>query len=36
VIDASIVPEIPTVAINLTVIMIAERLAQLVYGGGAS
>lgn len=36
VIDASIMPEIPTVAINLTVIMIAERLVQLVYGAGAS
>ena len=32
VIDASIMPDIPTVAINLTVIMIAERLARAVYG----
>ncbi len=32
VIDASIMPEIPTVAIHLTVIMIAERLARAVYG----
>jgi choline dehydrogenase len=30
VIDASIMPEIPTVAIHLTVIMMAERLARVV------
>jgi choline dehydrogenase len=32
VIDASIMPEVPTVATNPTVIMIAERLAKRVYG----
>jgi choline dehydrogenase len=32
VIDASIMPEVPTVATNPTVLMIAEHLAQRVYG----
>jgi len=32
VIDASIMPEVPTVATNPTVIMMAEHLANKVYG----
>ena len=35
VIDASIMPEVPTVATNPTVIMIAEHLARTIYGRGA-
>lgn len=34
VIDASILPELPSAAINLTVIMVAEHLSRLVYGAG--
>ena len=33
VVDASIIPRIPSSVPNLTVIMIAERIARLVYGG---
>ena len=31
VVDASIIPVVPSVAINLTTIMIAERIAKAVY-----
>ena len=31
VVDASVIPEIPTAATNLTVIMLAERIYQRVY-----
>ena len=31
VVDASIIPEIPSAPINLTVIMLAERIYQRVY-----
>jgi choline dehydrogenase len=31
VIDASIMPDVPSVAINPTTIMIAERIARVVY-----
>jgi choline dehydrogenase len=31
VVDASIIPDIPSAAINLTVIMLAERIFQRVY-----
>jgi choline dehydrogenase len=34
VIDASILPELPSAAINLTVIMVAEHLSRQVYGAG--
>ena len=33
VVDASILPRIPSGVTNLTIIMIAERIARLVYGG---
>jgi choline dehydrogenase len=33
VIDASIIPDIPSTAINLTVIMLAERIYQRIYAG---
>jgi choline dehydrogenase len=32
VVDASILPAVPSVATNLTTIMVAERIAQVVYG----
>jgi choline dehydrogenase len=32
VVDASIIPEVPSTATNLTVIMIAERIFERVYG----
>lgn len=35
VVDASIIPVVPSVAINLTTIMVAERIARLVYGSEA-
>jgi choline dehydrogenase len=31
VVDASIIPDVPSTAINLTVIMLAERVYQRVY-----
>jgi choline dehydrogenase len=34
VVDASIMPVVPSVALNPTVIMIAERIAKTVYAGG--
>ena len=33
VVDASILPRVPSSVTNLTVIMVAERIARLVYGG---
>ena len=33
VVDASIIPDVPSAAINLTVIMLAERIYQRVYAG---
>jgi choline dehydrogenase len=33
VVDASIIPVVPSVAINPTTIMVAERIAKLIYGG---
>jgi choline dehydrogenase len=33
VVDASIIPDVPSTAINLTVIMLAERIYQRVYAG---
>jgi choline dehydrogenase len=33
VVDASIIPEVPSVATNLTTIMIAEHIYQRVYAG---
>ena len=35
VVDASIIPVVPSVALNATTIMIAERIAQTVYASGA-
>jgi choline dehydrogenase len=35
VVDASIIPVVPSVAINPTTIMIAERIANAVYGSEA-
>ena len=32
VVDASIIPEVPSSTTNVTVIMLAERIAQQVYG----
>jgi choline dehydrogenase-like flavoprotein len=32
-VDASIIPEIPSAATNLTVIALAERIAERVYAG---
>jgi choline dehydrogenase len=34
VVDASIVPVVPSVAVNPTTIMVAERIAKAVYAGG--
>ena len=36
VVDASIMPVVPSVALNPTTIMIAERIAATVYAGGAA
>ena len=33
VVDASIIPEVPSAVTNLTVIMLAERIYQRVYAG---
>jgi choline dehydrogenase len=35
VVDASIIPVVPSVAINPTTIMVAERIAKLIYGSEA-
>jgi choline dehydrogenase len=35
VVDASIIPVVPSVAINVTTIMVAERIAKVVYGSEA-
>ena len=35
VVDASILPEIPSCATNLTTIMVAERVYERVYAGAA-
>jgi choline dehydrogenase len=35
VVDASIIPVVPSVAINPTTIMLAERIAKLIYGSEA-
>jgi len=35
VVDASIIPAVPSVAINVTTIMVAERIAKVVYGSEA-
>jgi choline dehydrogenase len=32
VVDASIIPEVPSTVTNLTVIMVAERIFERVYG----
>ena len=32
VVDASIIPSVPTAATNLTTIMVAEHIARRVYG----
>jgi len=36
VVDASIIPVVPSVAINPTTIMVAERIAKLIYGSEAA
>jgi choline dehydrogenase len=36
IVDASIMPVVPSVAVNPTTIMIAERIARAVYAGGPS
>ena len=33
IVDASIIPEVPSAVTNLTVIMLAERIHQRVYAG---
>jgi choline dehydrogenase len=33
VVDASIIPEVPSTVTNLTTIMVAERIVQRVYAG---
>ena len=33
VVDASIIPEVPSAATNLTTIMVAERIYERVYAG---
>ena len=35
VVNASIIPVVPSVAINPTTIMVAERIAKLIYGNEA-